>query len=356
MTNRENGDTVEVEIPGYRVDIDREVDLIEEIARIRGYDRIGTTMPSAGRVGEIPRAYAFRGRLRDALVQAGLREVRLLPFASDGDITFTGDQDAIPVSNPLQADQGWLRTRLTPGLLHAASLNRARGVDEVAIFEVGTVFRLADPVQERPKAAFVLHGRASRSWAEPERPFDVLDAKGIVEALMLGLAVSDWALTPGLAGPFHPGRSAFISVGGERAGIIGELHPARARGMELEGRVAVVELEVEALMAASDFAFTIADVPRFPPVRRDLAFIVGESVPAGDVEAQLREAAGALLGDVMLFDVFRGGSLEAGTKSLAFALDFRAPDRTLTGEEADAAVAAITAALARAFGAELRAG
>ena len=356
MVHKGTDTELEVEVPGYRVDIDREVDLIEEIARIRGYDLIGSTVPSAGQAGGVPPAYAFRMRVREALVRAGLREVSLLSFASDADLALTGDTDAVAVANPLQAEEGFLRTRLTPGLLRAAARNRARGVDSVAIFEVGTVFRLGDPVQERPKVAFVLNGRASAGWAEEERAFDALDAKGVLEALMRGLAVAEWSLAGDLGPMFHPGRSAFITVGGERAGVLGEVHPAHARGLDLDGRVAVVELEIDALMAASAPAFVFADVPRFPPVRRDLAFIVPEATLAGAVGACLRESGGALFGDAVLFDVFRGGSLPQGTKSLAFAVDFRAPDRTLEGDEAEAAVQAIVAALAQAFGAELRAG
>lgn len=356
MAHRGTDAALEVEVPGYRVDIEREVDLIEEIARIRGYDRIGSSVPSAGQAGGVPPEYAFRMRAREALVRAGLREVKLLSFASEADLALTQDTDAIAVANPLQADEGFLRTRLTPGLLHAAARNRARSVDTVAIFEVGTVFRMGDPVQERPKLAFVLSGRAGGSWSEPERPFDALDAKGIVETLMRELAIEDWSLSDGLGSLFHPARSAFIVVKGERAGVIGEVHPAQVRALDLDGRVAVVELELTALMEASQAAFVFAEVPRFPPVRRDLAFIVPEATPAGEVQQRLREVTGDLLGDAVLFDVFRGGSLPRGTKSLAFAVDFRAADRTLEGEEADGAVAAIVAALAQAFGAELRAG
>jgi len=356
MAHRGTDADLEVEVPGYRVDIEREVDLIEEIARIRGYDRIGSRVPSAGQAGGVPPEYAFRMRAREALVRAGLREVSLLSFASEADLALTLDTDAVAVANPLQADEGFLRTRLTPGLLHAAARNRARSVDTVAIFEVGTVFRMGDPVQERPKVAFVLSGRAAGSWSEPERPFDALDAKGIVEALMRELAVEDWSLSDGLGSLFHPARSAFIVVNGERAGVLGEVHPAHARALALDGRVAVVELEVTALMRASRPGLVFAEVPRFPPVRRDLAFIVPEATPAGEVQDRLREVAGDLLGEAVLFDVFRGGSLPTGTKSIAFAVDFRASDRTLEGNEADTAVAAIVVALAQTFGAELRAG
>ena len=356
MAHTDVSDAVEVEVPGYRVDIDREVDLIEEVARMQGYDRIGSTLPPARAMGGTPAPYAFRRRLRDVLVRAGLREVRLLSFASPEDLALTGDEDAIPVANPLQADDGFLRTRLTPGLLHAIARNQTRGLDAVTIFEVGTVFRRADPVQERQKVAIALCGPAAEGWTSDGRPLDVLDAKGLLEALMAGTGVGEWSLEAGPQGPFHPGRSAWILVRGERAGVLGELHPRIAESLRIEGRVAVAELEIDALMAATQKEFVVTEPPRFPPLRRDLAFVVPEDVPAGAVGAALEEAAGDLLSSCVLFDVFRGGSLPEGTKSLAFTVDLRAPDRTLTGEETDPVVERIVARISADFEGELRTG
>jgi len=184
----------------------------------------------------------------------------------------------------------------------------------------------------------------------------VLDASGILEALMDELAIADWSLGDAVSGSFHPGRSAAVLVGGERAGVLGEIHPRVAADLELEGRVAVAELEVHALLAATTKEFAFRDVPRFPPVRRDLAFVVAEDVAAGAIQHALEDAAGDLLANCELFDVFRGGSLPEGTKSFAFTLEFRAPDRTLTGEETEPLVERVVAALARDFGAQLRAG
>jgi phenylalanyl-tRNA synthetase beta chain len=356
LEHREEADRIEVEVPGYRVDIDREVDLIEEVARMQGYDRIGSSVPSAGRAGGVPAGYAFRARVRDALVRAGLREVSLLSFASAQDLALTGDTDGIAVANPMAAEEGFLRTRLTPGLLRALAENQRRGSETVAIFEIGTVFRAGDPVQERPKVALLLNGPAGRGWASDGRRLDVLDAKGVLEALMAEVGVTGWSLGAPVGGPFHPGRSATVLIAGERAGVLGELHPRTAARLELEGRVAVAELEVDALMAATRKEFAFRDVPRLPPVRRDLAFIVPEQAPAGHVQAALEDAAGELLSACELFDVFRGEPLPADTKSLAFALEFRAPDRTLTGEEIDPVVARIVARLREDFDGQLRAG
>ena len=356
MAHRDTDDAIEVEVPGYRVDVDREVDLIEEVARMQGYDRIGSTFPSARQVGGTPAPYTFRRRVRDVLVRAGLREVWLLSFASAEDLALTGDEDAVAVANPLQADEGFLRTRLYPGLLHAVARNQARGFEAVTIFEVGTVFRTADPVQERQKVAIALCGPAGEGWTADGRPLDVLDAKGALEALMAGVGVGEWSLDAGPQDPFHPGRSAWILVRGERAGVLGELHPRRAESLQIQGRVAVAELELEALMAATQKEFVVREPPRFPPLRRDLAFVVPEDVPAGAVQAALEEAAGELLSSCVLFDVFRGGSLPEGTKSLAFAMDLRAPDRTLTGEETDPVVERIVARIRADFSGELRTG
>ena len=355
MTHRESADVVEVEVPGYRVDIEREVDLIEEVVRIQGYERVGATIPRSREPGGVPEPYAFARRVRDALVRAGLREAKPLPFVSDEDLALTGDRDAIPLANPLRAEEAWLRTRLVPGLLHTVARNQRWGTGSVSIFEVGTVFRLADPVEERRKVGLVLCGAAGEGWTAEDREFDVLDARGTVETLLEELGVDGWALGEPLGEPFHPGRSARVLLGDRPVGVIGELHPRKASSLDVDGRVAVAELELEPLRAAASRAFRLVEVPRFPPIRRDLAFVIDEDVPAGGVQAALEAAAGELLDRSLLFDVFRGGAIPEGRKSLAFALEFRAPDRTLTDQEVEPAVATIVDRLRTELGAELRA-
>ena len=178
----------------------------------------------------------------------------------------------------------------------------------------------------------------------------------MVEALLGELGVSDVSFGEPPGWPFHPGRSTTVLSGGERVGVVGEVHPGVAEDLDLGGRVAVGELDVTALMAHASAEITARDVPRFPPVRRDLAFILPAESPAGAVRESLIDAGGELVESCLLFDVFAGPPLPDGKKSLAFSLDLRAADRTLTDDEADAVVARIVERLARDFGAELRAG
>jgi phenylalanyl-tRNA synthetase beta chain len=355
MRSEATEDQVSVEVPGYRVDIEREVDLIEEIVRVQGYERVGSTLPAVRQAGGLPPTYAFLDRVRASLA-AGLHEVRLLSFCSEADLALTGERDAVRVTNPLQADDAYLRSSLVPGLLRALQRNMYRHVRSAALFEVGTIFRQQGPtVQERPAAAFALAGTAEGGWAAPERSFDFFDAKGILEALAADLRVPVSFGGPAGA-PFHPGRSAIVTIGTERVGLVGEIHPNVSKGFDLPGRVIAGEVEVRALMTSAPAALVARDVPRFPPVRRDLAFTLDAGIPAGAVQAALEEAAGDILDSCVLFDLHTGSPLPAGKKSLAFSIDFRAPDRTLTDEEASAAISRTVERLVREFGAELRSG
>jgi phenylalanyl-tRNA synthetase beta chain len=357
MTNRLDDDRVEVEIPGYRADIEREVDLIEEVVRIQGYDNVGSTMPRAPHPGGVPETYAFARRVKGALARVGLREIRPVPFDAASDLALFSDTDAIPVTNPLRAEEGFLRTRLTPGLLHAVALNQSRGVETVRIFEVGTTFRLADPFVEIRKAGFALCGGNGAGWWSERRALDVLDAKGVLESLLDDVGVAEWSLAEAPDGPFHPGRSARIVIDGSHAGVLGEIHPRVAEALDIIGRVSVGVIGLRVLEAGAGRRSSAGKVPpRFPPVHRDLAFIVEGATPAGAVHEVLRRAGGALLASSILFDVYTGDPLPGGSKSLAFSLDLRAPDRTLRDEEAQEAVDRIVEELERTFGATLRTG
>ncbi|HET8527250.1 MAG TPA: phenylalanine--tRNA ligase subunit beta [Actinomycetota bacterium] len=342
--------------PSFRPDLHREEDLIEEVARIQGYENLRATLPGIRQAGGLAPEHRFRRRVREALVRSGLREALSLSYAAPSDLELMGHEGAIAVANPPSADEPFLRRSLVPGLVRALARTMSRGARGAALFEVGHVFHPADPVDEREMVSLLFAGPSGDGLYADGRSFDFFDAKGALESLMRALAIDDWTLADPLRQPFHPLRSANVAVAGEQAGGIGELDPRVAGRLDLPTRVAVVELDVGILAAHAGGGATYRDIPRFPPVRRDLAFTVDASKPVADIRATLVEAGGDLVGSVVLFDVFEGTPLPEGSRSLAFSIDFRAPDRTLTDDEADAAVAAIVKRLSRDFGAQLRSG
>jgi phenylalanyl-tRNA synthetase beta chain len=353
----EDDGAVVAEIPAHRVDLEREVDLIEEVGRVTGYDRVPSTLPGVRQAGGLNASQRTRRRIRDLLAGAGLFETLSFSFSPATDAELAGDVALVPVANPISEDDATLRATLLPGLLRAARRNVSHRRTSVRLFEVGTVFAAADPVPvEEERVAGLLTGPAAEGWPADRRDQDFLDAKGLVEHLFDALGVEAWTLGEAAGSPWHPGRSAEVLVGDQMAGTVGELHPRVAEAFDLPARVAAVELRVPALVAAARSDVRYREVSRYPPAHRDVAFVVGRDVPAGAVHASLVGAAVPLLDRAVLFDVFEGGPLPEGKISLAFALDLRASDRTLTDEEADRVVRAIADRLGREFGAELRAG
>jgi phenylalanyl-tRNA synthetase beta chain len=354
----EDGDAVTAEIPPHRVDLEREVDLIEEVGRVTGYDRIPSSLPGVKQAGGLDRAQRLRRRVRDLLAAAGLYEALSYSFGPPGDAEVSAEpRPALSIANPISEDEGFLRTSLLPGLLRAARRNVAHRRPSVRLFEMGTVFAAGDgtPVEEERVAA-VVTGPATEGWPADRRDQDFLDAKGVLEHLLEGLGVQGWSPGDRCPVPWHPGRSAAVLVDDIAVGEVGEIHPRVAESFDLASRVAGFELRVAPVIEAAGGEAVYREVSRFPPLRRDVAFVLDASTPAGAVRDALVESGGPMLDRAVLFDVFEGDPLPPGRRSLAFALDLRASDRTLTDEEADAVVRAIADRLRDDFGAELRAG
>jgi phenylalanyl-tRNA synthetase beta chain len=353
----EEEDRVVAEVPAHRVDIEREVDLIEEVGRVVGYGRVPSTLPGIRQAGGLSGAQRQRRRIADLLAGAGLWEAQSFSFASASDLEVVPERPPVRMANPISGDDAYLQTSLLPGLLRAAQRNVAHRRTSVRLFEVGVTFIAGDPVPvEEERVAALLTGPAAEAWPADRRAHDFLDAKGILEHLLHGIGADAWSLGQPLGRPWHPGRSARVVLAGESVGELGEIHPRVAEAFDLPGRVAAFELRVGPLVAEAGVEATYLDVSRYPPVHRDVAFLVDGDVPVGAVRTALVQAAGDLLDRALLFDVFEGGPLPAEKRSLAFSLDFRALDRTLTDEEADRRVQAIADRLAADFGAELRAG
>jgi phenylalanyl-tRNA synthetase beta chain len=349
-------------VPTYRPDIEREVDLAEEVARRVGFNEIPRTIPSSpDHVGGLTRAQRERRLVADVLVGAGCSEAYTLSLVAPTDLSRVelAALAVVAVENPLRAEESLLRPRILPGLLGAVAFNAGHGRPGVALFEMGHVFGVPPDGQvlpdERDHVAVALAGAVPRRPHEPDRPVDVYDVVDVWEQLVDALELADARLERANAPGLHPARTAAAVVDGEVLGHAGELAPAVAAAFELAEPVVVLELDLGRLLGASRRERLFKPVSRFPASGIDLAFVVAENVAAGGVEATLRAAAGELLEDVRLFDVFRSDALGPGRKSLAYALRFRAPDRTLTDEEVGGLRQRCIGAVVAEHGGELRA-
>jgi phenylalanyl-tRNA synthetase beta chain len=357
-------------VPDHRLDIGEGTvgvaDLMEEVARIYGYDRIPETQIS----DTIPPQHGNpdlerEERLKDLLVSMGLQEVVTYRLTSPDQEAWLRPQppEQVPsyvrLANPLSADKGVLRRELLGTLLPIVERN-VRARPRMALFELGQVFhpregeRLPD---ERLRLAIVLRGpRSDRSWKGPDQPaMDLFDLKGMLEQLASGLHLGHLEFAASEHPSFHPGKSAALRLGEQTLGVLGELHPQVAEHFGL-GDLPLVAAELEAgpLLAAVPDRYAVEPVPAVPPVLEDLALIVGRELPAEQVRRAILAAGSPLVREVRLFDVYQGPQIGAGKVSLAYSLTYQASDRTLTDEEVAEVRRRVVAVLERELGAKLR--
>jgi phenylalanyl-tRNA synthetase beta chain len=355
-----------------RRDVSREADLIEEVSRIDGLERLPATLPKRRNAyGLLSSEQRLRRRAADVLVGRGLYETVGWTFSSPALAERlrlpAGDprRAAVELENPLSEEQSQLRSTLLGSLLEAAGRNAARGIDDLRLFEIGTVFALgaavvSDPlretgVREHRALAVVLCGRVQdagwRASGEPQGA-DFYAAKGVLEGLASALRV-DVALEPAAQPFLHPGRAAAIGIESEQPlGWVGELHPLVAESFALPG-ASLFELDLDRLIAAAPEETSYEDLIGYPDLRQDIAVVLPAAVPAGRVLEATRAAAGELLRDARVFDVYEGPQVGEGRRSLALALSFRAADRTLSDEDVEPLRQRIVQALA-GLGGELR--
>jgi phenylalanyl-tRNA synthetase beta chain len=336
-----------VEAPSFRPDVMEEIDVIEEVARHHGYTNLPLTVPTSPHTGQLSPRQRERRLIRSTLVGLGLDEALPMPFVAPGDLARTGvETDGITITNPLDANESVLRTSLRPGLLRAVAYNASHRNAEVGLFELGRVFLTPEAEGERPREPEHL----GVALAGREAPAAVEVWGVLAEALGLtGTGLHSEAV-PGL----HPTRSAAIVVGDRPLGAVGEIDPAVTEAWGIAGRVAWLEVDLDVLQEVPRRDGQYAPVSRYPSNDIDLAFEVDEAVPAAEVEATIRAAAGDLLAALGLFDVFRGDSVAAGRRSLAYALRLQAPDRTLTDAEVAEVRQAVIDAVEGAHPAKLR--
>jgi phenylalanyl-tRNA synthetase beta chain len=357
---------LDVLVPAFRRnDVTREADLVEEVARMDGLEKLPATLPKRrGSAGRLSVQQRLRRRAIDALVGRGMYEVVGWSFTEPGlaDRLRLAPDDPrrrfVALENPMSEEHTVMRTTLLASLLDAARHNIARGRSDLALFEAGNVYRDdgAELPHEHRSLAGVLVGRLHpQTWGTPEPPRAAFfAAKGVLGAALDAVRVR-WDVEPATEPFLHPGRSARVRAGGEDLGWIGELHPLVAREWDLDHGAALFEVDLDHALGHADAVPHYVDLTSFPALRMDLSVTLGDDVPAATVLATVREAGGGLLADVRVFDLYRGEQVGEGRKSLALALSFRAADRTLTDEDVVPLRDRIVAALRDGLGGELRA-
>ncbi|HSV75053.1 MAG TPA: phenylalanine--tRNA ligase subunit beta [Chthonomonadales bacterium] len=352
----ESGVSIEFAVPSFRPDVVREIDLVEEVGRVLGYDRIPERLPEGATTqGRDTDLSTRMGCARRLLVGCGLQEVvgHSLLASNELDRPIAAG-DRVAIRSALSADLAGLRASLLPGLVDVLDRNARRGHGRLAAFEIGRVFRRTEAgYDESVNVAGAIAGpMVGSGWARDTRwrSTDFHTAAGVVERLVRGLGAPSPSLAPGDDPRLHPGRQAWITVAGSRVGLLGELHPQRAADLHIRSRVLVFELALEALPDAQPPA-ALTPLSPYPPVVRDLAPRIALTVPYESVRRAVEDARPDTLESFELTDVFDGAPLPEGVRSLTLSFTFRAPDRTLADAEVADALAALRAALAERCGA-----
>lgn len=359
-----------VSVPTRRGDITRDVDLIEEVARIYGYDNIPTTaIEGVTTAGGYTKPQALRRALRQLLVHGGWQETMGYSFIREdaaGRFPSLGSGGGeARLAMPMSEDRSVLRGSLLPGLIDMAQYNRNRKQEDLALFEIGTVFqaldeKLAVKPRELPVLGLLLSGnRGVKRWNTLAEKVDFFDLKGALEVVFTSLGLKDRVrYVADSPQGYHPGRSAslYLHMGAEdelRLGTLGQLHPELQREMDLEDTY-VAELLLEPLFNQVAGTVSYRDLPRFPAMQRDIAVVVDQAVEAGSLLELIKQTAGEWLEHAEVFDVFTGSKLGEGKKSVALSLVYRHMERTLTDEEVAKAHESVIQALEQTFAAELR--
>lgn len=363
-------DVWDVTVPTRRGDMTRDVDLIEEVARLHGYDEIPTTLiEGASTAGSLTKSQAIRRELRTLLTNAGLQEAISYSVTSaqrTGLFPALSGEDVKPIAlaMPMSEERSVLRTTILPSLMEAAAYNLTRKNNDIALFEIASVYHTDEAVltrlpQEKPRLALLLAGnRRSADWNRPAEAVDFYDAKGLLETAFRRLGI-EARISYEAAQPegFHPGRTAAIKLdterGAETIGYVGQLHPELQREFDLPDAFAA-ELSLAPIYEYADKRIEYKALPRYPAMERDIAVVVDRGVTGGALTAAIEASAGELLESVRVFDVYTGDRVAADKKSVALALVYRHAERTLTDEEVTAAHGKVLAQLEQSFGAELR--
>ena len=342
-------------VPTHRFDIAIEADLVEEVCRIYGYNKVPSQRPKASLgLRDVALEINPRARLKRHLAGMGLQEVITYSFTEPG-LRDLLDPEVAPLvlANPMSREQSVMRTNLLPGLVDTLKNNRTRQLNRIRLFELGLVFQQEEARLHQPeRLAGLLWGRRhDEGWQSGSEGVDFFDVKGVVDALVEWSGQTDVGYVPSASKVLHPGLSAAVTISGRNAGYIGRLHPEIEARLEVEG-VYVFELDAGIVLERPLRKYTA--VSRFPSVRRDLAVVVDRKIPAADIERCVRQVLDQTFVEFRLFDVYEGKSIDSNEKSLAIGLTFQSQTATLTDDEVNAYATAVMAGLIEEFGARLR--
>jgi phenylalanyl-tRNA synthetase beta chain len=356
--NTKDGE-ISFRVPTFRVDITREIDLVEEVARHYGYNSIDATLPAVRMKTEgVKKEKAIEGRLKDVLTSLGFLEVINYSFEDPEFLGLFSKNEPLRILNPLNKEGSVMRTNLIAGILRNVIFNLSHQVRDIRVFETGRVFIPGEnrlPLEIRKIAGAVTGKRQVDIWDKEE--FDFFDLKGILERVFEVFSISEgvrFEEAPQIRF-LHPGKSAKALLGGEEAGFFGGLHPEFQERLGISKRVYIFEIDLDKLSSSvKGVEKRFRPLPKFPSVRRDIALVVDESVAVGEVLNEIKKVESSLIEDVNVFDVFKGEPVGKGKKSIAVSMILRASDKTLTDEEANEAQAKALKRLESALGAELR--
>ena len=351
------GEKFTCEIPSRRWDIHIEADLVEEVARIYGYDNLPSTLPLSQNAGELTDMQKFRRTVRTGLESSGLNEVIGYSLVTPEKATeFVGELETTSLMMPMTEDRQTLRANMIPGLLDIVNYNQNRKNADVAIYEIGNIFLPnADDIRptEVPNLAFAISGNVvDKSYNGQAVPVDFYYAKGIVENLLETYEEVEFVPTNNQAA-MHPGRTAVININGRLAGFVGQIHPATAKKYDVaETYVASLDMEVmlEELTAQTIFN----DIPKVQAVHRDIALLIDAEVTHAQIVSVIKSSRVKTLKQVELFDIYQGKNLPAAKKSMAYSLTFQPTENTMTDDEITAAVNKITKNLVEKLNVEIR--
>jgi phenylalanyl-tRNA synthetase beta chain len=363
----EGREILKVTVPTWRHDVTREADLFEEIGRIFGYNNIPDTLPK-GHAMQGGEGYGeeIQTIIRESLVASGLYETVTFSFSHPrilDALRMAADSSlrkAIPLLNPITEDFPILRTTLLGNTLEVIAYNINRKVDDVKVFEMGTVFLPKDlPLTELPIENQMLVGaitgkRYPTAWNQGRDIVDFYDLKGTVETLLQDLGIANYRFAPSEHPSLHPGKTAAIFAGDTEIGVLGEVHPLVQEAFGLSKQVYLFELSVDSLIAAAALIPQYQALPKYPAITRDLALLVDNAIPATRIISTIQKAGGSLLKEVTIFDVYTGEQVPTGQKSMAFALVYQAQDRTLTDKEIEEVQKSILGELSSSLKAQIR--